>query len=71
MISDDKLLKDLTMGEFKQYMEQLIEDILSKRISYPQPYPTPYPVSAIYGSGQPPYRDNVYCQGDINGTDNK
>ena len=36
MISEDKLLKDLTVGEFKQYMEQLIEDILSKRMSYPQ-----------------------------------
>lgn len=67
MLSDDKLLKDLTVGEFKQYMEQLIEDILSKRISYPQPYP----VSPIYGPGQPPYKYDVYCQGDINGTDNK
>ena len=71
-MEEDRLLKDMTVGEFKQYMEQLIEDILSKRISYPQPYPTPYPVSAIYGPGQPPYKDNnVYCQGDINGTDNK
>lgn len=71
MISDDKLLKDLTVGEFKQYMEQLIEDILSRRISYPQPYPQPYPLSPIYGPVQPPYKYDVYCQGDINGTDNK
>lgn len=71
MISEDKLLKDLTVGEFKQYMEQLIEDILSKRMSYPQPYPVPYPVSPIYGPTEPPYKYDVYCQGDINGTNNR
>lgn len=70
-MEEDRLLKDMTVGEFKQYMEQLIHDVLSKRMSYPQPYPVPYPVSPIYGPIQPPYKYDVYCQGDTNATDDK
>ena len=67
-MEEDRLLKDMTVGEFKQYMEQLMNDVLSKRMFYPQPYPVPYPVSPIYGPTEP---YDVYCQGDINGTNNK
>lgn len=70
-MEEDRLLKDMTVGEFKQYMEQLMNDVLSKRMSYPQPYPVPYPVSPIYGPKEPPYKYDVYCQGDINGTNNR